>query len=642
MSAPTVPNPRFRRRSAPKRADPMLEELDIRNFAVAEHVRLAFRPGFTALTGETGAGKSIVVDALAMLLGGPVDSGAVRAGSERARVEGIFRLPEPADEALAAALAEAGVEPEDGLLIISRDIPAHGRTLTRINGRAVVQSALRAIGGRLVDIHGQEDHTSITRAGEHLGFLDRYAGHGEQRTLVAELAVALRGLRAEQRRLSEDERERARRQDRLRFELDEISAAELTANEEEELRAEGQRLGNAEELGRLAAASYEVLVEGGSSAAAGDALGVAADSLAQLARLDPRMEATAAQGEALQAQALELARALRAYRDEVEADPERLQEIELRLGLISTLKRKYGGSITDVLAYAERAAADLESLDSSEERVARLAGQIAAVGERLGVAAGALSLARRAAAVRLSAAVEREIADLGLRDGRFAVHFERRQAEEGVRSDLPAEELAGADADAATAEPRLVTFDRTGIDRVEFYVSLNPGEPLRPLARVASGGESARLMLALKTILGSADAVPTLIFDEVDVGIGGRSGRVVGEKLAALGAHHQVLCITHLPQVAAQASQHFAVFKQVRAERTFTEIVPLDREARERELAAMLGGISDPTLRSAREMLAAAGFEATEGEPGGQHTLFVEAPPSPARPAAAGRRAKRT
>jgi DNA repair protein RecN (Recombination protein N) len=582
----------------------MLEELDIQNVAVAEHVRLRFAPGFVALTGETGAGKSILIDALGLLLGGPADAALLRAGAERARVEGVFRLPEPPDEALAETLTEAGIEPEDGLLIVSRELPAQGRAVTRVNGRAVVQSALRAIGARLVDVHGQEDGLSILRAAEHLGYLDRFGGHAEQRAVVAALANELRSLRAELRRLTEDERERARRQDRLRFEVEEIGAAELQPDEEEQLRAERQVLANAEELGRLADAGYAALSESDEGASAVDALGSAADSLAQLARLDPRLSETAAQAEALQSQALELARELRAYRDQIEADPERLEQIEGRLALIGQLKRKYGQSIADVLAYAERAAAELETLTTSEERAERLAGEIAAASERLGAAAQALAEARRKAAARLSAAVEREIADLGLKGGRFAVHFQRPAAEEGVPSDLPMEELIGPEGAGACGEGRLVAFDRTGIDRVEFYVSLNPGEPLRPLARVASGGESARLMLALKTILGAADAVPTLVFDEVDVGVGGRSGHVVGEKLAALGEHHQVLCITHLPQVAARAGQHFAVAKRVEAERSFTEIRELDRESRERELAAMLGGVTEPNLRSAQAMLA--------------------------------------
>lgn len=581
----------------------MLQELDIRNVAVAEHVRLSLGDGFIALTGETGAGKSIVIDALAMLLGGPADANAVRAGADRARIEGVFHLPEEPDEAVLAVLDEAGIEPDDGVLIVSREVPAQGRSVARINGRAVVQSVLRAIGARLVDIHGQEDQLSIFRTAEHLGYLDRYGHHAAERATVASLAAELRSLRAELRRLTDDERERARRQDRLRFEVEEISTADLVLGEEEELKAERQLLANAEELGRLAESAYAALVEGDEGGSAVDALGVAASALAQLAALDPRHGALDEQAEALQSQATDLAREVRAYRDEVEADPDRLQQIEERLTLLTSLKRKYGQSIEEVLDYAARAAADLEALDSSEERAERLTSDIEAAAIRLAEAAQALSVLRRDTAAQLSAEVEREIGGLGLNGGRFAVHFARPTSDDGVATNLPVEELIGPDGGDGCGPDRKAAFDRTGIDRVEFYVSLNPGEPLRPLARVASGGESARLMLALKTILGAADSVPTLVFDEVDVGIGGRSGQVVGDKLAALGAHHQVLCITHLPQVAARARQHLAVSKHVDDQRTYTEIRELDRHQRIQELAAMLGGVTEPNLRSAEAML---------------------------------------
>lgn len=592
----------------------MLQELDIRNVAVAEHVRLTLGDGFIALTGETGAGKSIVIDALAMLLGGPVDTNAVRAGADRARIEGVFQLPDEPDEAILATLDEAGIELDDGVLIVSREVPAQGRSVARINGRAVVQAALRGIGARLVDIHGQEDQLSIFRTAEHLGYLDRYGHHAAERAATASLAAELRSLRAELRRLTDDERERARRQDRLRFEVDEIEAASLTPGEEDDLRADRQLLANAEELGRLAETAYAALVEGDDGVSAVDALGVAAASLIQLAALDPRHGALAEQADALQSQATELAREVRAYRDEVEADPDRLQQIEERLVLLTALKRKYGQSIDEMLAYAERAAADLDALDTSEERAERLAAEIEAVASRLAEAAQHLSELRRGTAARLSAEVEREIAGLGLRGGRFAVHFARPTADDGVPTNLPEGELIGPEGGDAGGADRQAAFDRTGIDRVEFYVSLNPGEPLRPLARVASGGESARLMLALKTILGAADSVPTLVFDEVDVGIGGRSGQVVGEKLAALGAHHQVLCITHLPQVAARARQHLAVSKFDDGQRTFTEIRELDTEQRIQELAAMLGGVTEPNLRSAEAMLASTSAHAGESD----------------------------
>lgn len=587
----------------------MLEELDIRNVAVAEHVRVRFAPGFNAITGETGAGKSIIIDALGLLLGGRADADLIRAGAESARVEGVFRLSEDPDEHLVAALAEAGVDLDgDGLLIISREVARRGRSAPRVNGRAVVGSVLSALGRRLVDIHGQTDNLSILRPAEHLGYLDRYAGLHEERAVMTTLAIELRDTRTEIHRITEDERERARRQDRLAYEVQEIDDASLRPEEEEELRAERQLLSSAEDLARLTDAMLTALTGGGRGGSAVDRLGAVAENLAQLARLDPRMTDTATQADALQSQVYDLARDLRSYREGVEYNPRRLEAIEERLSLLGALKRKYGASIDEVLAYAERARAELEDLFSSEERLEVLRARETDLVVRAGAAAARLSFARREAAVRLAAAVEREIADLRLVGGRFAVRLERRDDPEGIPVQVPADELAGAEGSDAplVSAPVFAAYDRTGVDRVEFYVALNPGEPLRPLIKVASGGETARLLLALKTILGAADAVPTLVFDEVDVGIGARSGQVVGEKLAGLAAHHQVVCITHLAQVAARAGAHFVVAKHVEDGRTFTDVRAIGGEDRARELAAMLGDVTEAHLAAAGELLRAA------------------------------------
>jgi DNA repair protein RecN (Recombination protein N) len=582
----------------------MLEEIDIRNFAVTEHVRIRFTAGFNAITGETGAGKSIIIDALGLLLGERADPGLIRAGTSSARVEGLFRIADTPDTPLSETLAEAGIEPEDGLLIVSREVPRQGRSVARINGRAVVQSTLSALGRRLVDIHGQTDQLSILRPSEHLGYLDRFAGLFDQRATVAALVAELRDVRAAIRSIHEDEREHARRQDRLQYEVQEIDDAQLRAGEEDDLRAERQLLANAEELARLSDAAHAALTEGGRTASAVDALGVAAEALAQLARLDERLGETATLAESLQSQAYDLARDLRSYREGVEYNPSRLQQIEERLGLLAALRRKYGDTIADVIVYGERARDELGELLSSDERLAQLQSREQELVSDLGAEAEKLSRARREAAALLVNAVQREIADLRLDGGRFAVRMERHTDPNGTPVRLLPEDMveAGA-AELPNTHELHASFDRTGVDRVEFYVSLNPGEPLRPLAKVASGGETARLMLALKTILGAADAVPTLVFDEVDVGIGGRSGQVVGEKLAALGAHHQVVCITHLPQVAARAGNHLVVVKQVEDGRTYTDVRELAGLDRTHELAAMLGGLTDSHIAAAAEML---------------------------------------
>jgi DNA repair protein RecN (Recombination protein N) len=584
----------------------MLDELDIRDFVLAEHLRLHFDRGFTAITGETGAGKSLVVDALGVLLGDRPPTDIVRTGAAVARLEGTFVL-QSNDEELDAILAESGIEPEDGLLIVSRELPRGGRASARINGRAVLQSTLAAVGSRLVDIHSQTEHLAILRPVEHVNYIDRFAGALGERSALGAGVAELRRVRAEIARLQEDARERARRQERLSYEIQEIESARIAPEEEDELRRERSRLANAEQLAQLATQAYAALEGDGETPGAVDALGTAAELLDQLARLDENLAGEAAQLEALQSQAAEVARTLRAYSEDVEYNPQRLQQIEDRLALLSGLKRKYGATLDEVLAYAAAAEAELEELSTSEERAEALRAEEAELVRRLGAASRALSERRRAAAARLCGAVERQLADLGLAAGRFGVRFDVRADPAGVPVELPSVTVT-AEGEEDVSEPvSSAAIERTGVDRVELLVSLNRGEPLRPLARVASGGETSRLMLALKTVLGEADSVPTLVFDEVDVGVGGRSGRIVGEKLSGLAAHHQVICITHLPQIASLAAEHLTIEKQVErreeGERTVVRARELRGEERLEEVAAMLGGATAATRASARELL---------------------------------------
>lgn len=588
----------------------MLVELDIRDFAIADHVRLECSPGLNVLTGETGAGKSIIVDALALLLGGRADPDVVRHGAKAARIEGVFRLDSAELErtGLASVLAEYGVELDEDTLIISREVPREGRSVARVNGRAVVQAALTTIGQHLVDIHGQADYLSLLRPAEHVNFLDRYADLWGLRTRLAAQVGELRRLRNEIERIQQNERERARRQDRLAYEIHEIRAARLQPGEEEALRDERRLLANAEELATLANSAFEALAggEGSRRTSALDALGEVSLLLAQLTRIDPRLAAEAELAAGLEAQAQDLARNLRLYRDTLEFNPARLEQIEERLALIGALKRKYGDSVEEVLAYAARAEAELAALAGSEERLAALQDGHACLHREVSALAAELSEQRRQAAIRLAAAIEAELRDLRLEHGRFAVQFTRTPDPEGAKAAAPLQEIVGSDGGEQNGWADALALDRSGVERVDFLVSLNPGEPLRPLAKVASGGETARLMLALKTVLGATDAVPTLVFDEVDVGIGGRSGQVVGRKLAALAQHHQVLCITHLPQVAAFGDTHFAVSKYVEGERIRTVVRELDRQGRIEELALMLGGSSRANRTSAEELLDAA------------------------------------
>ena len=579
----------------------MLEELDIRDFVIAEDLRLRLAPGFNVITGETGAGKSLVIDALGILLGDRPRGELVRAGAAIARIEATFVVPDDPD--LQEVLAENGLAAEDGVLLVSREISGSGRSSARVNGRAVVQSTLLAIGERLVDVHSQNEHLAILRPAEHLRYLDRFAEAVAQRTSLSEIVAELRRVRAEIERLQSDDRERARRQERLTYELREIEQAGISLEEEDVLRRERARLSNAGQLAQLAAEAQLALDGDGESAGASEALGRAASLLDQLAHVDESMAPAAQQLDLLQAQAADLSRDLRAYGDQVEHDPERLTEVEERLALLAGLKRKYGATVPDVLAYAEQTVHELDLLSRSEERLDQLTARRDALAGRLAMEAEALSQLRRAAAARLSSSIEHELADLGLQDGRFGVRFELRHDPAGVTVLLDDELVETKRVIPERVPGRTVAFERYGVDRVEFVVSLNPGEPMRPLARVASGGETARLMLALKTILGAADAVPTLVFDEVDSGVGGRSGRIVGAKLAALATHHQVICITHLAQIASMAEHHIAIQKAVDDGRTQIRAHELRGEERLDEVAAMLGTNGPAARASARELL---------------------------------------
>jgi len=573
----------------------MLVEIHIRNFAIIEDLSLRFGPGLNVLTGETGAGKSIIIDAVSLLLGGRAAAEMIRAGADRAEIEGHFRLG-ARRAVIEPLLAAEGLEGDDDELILAREIRASGRHICRVNGRAVSLTLLDAIGQLLVDIHGQSDHLSLLRVREHVELLDRYAGHGALRAEMAALVSAVRQTRASLAALRRDERELARRIDLLTYQVQEIAAARLEPGEDEALEAERRRLANAEQIMLLATEAMQAIEEGGEEQmAAVDLLGQAAQALTRLARIDPTLDPQRQQIEELSYQLSDLAREVRRYRDRVEFNPGRLAEVEERLELIHNLKRKYGDSIEEIIAFGERAQAELDSITHAEERIAELEREEERLLRAIGEVGQRLSASRREAGERLAAAVERELDDLRMEHARFRVDLQWQDA-----------------ADGACVGERRIAFDATGLDRVEFLISANPGEPLRPLARVASGGETARLMLALKAVLSRADETPTLIFDEIDVGIGGRVGAVVGRKLWGLvradGAAegHQVLCVTHLPQLAAYGDVHFHVSKAVEGERTLTHVRQLTGAERVRELAAMLGTPSAAGEENAAALLAEA------------------------------------
>lgn len=574
----------------------MLVELTITDFAIIDKLNLKLHTGFNVLTGETGAGKSIIIDAVTMLLGGRADTGFIRAGSNQARIEGSFRLTDALRQAIDPILEREGLEgDEPDLLLLGREIRNNGRSFCRVNGRTVNLSILEEIALPLVDIHGQSEHLSLLKVRRHQRFLDRYAGlDGRRETLAAEVR-RLRQVRRELDALLQDQQRLARRIDQLTYQVEEIQAANLHPGEEAELTVERNRLSNAEQLGQLAGELYRLLVEGDGDeqASAADLLGQAARLAGNLARLDDTWTGHLQTVNDLVYQLEDLGATVRDYSENIDFNPARLQEVEERLGLIYNLKRKYGNSIEEIIEFGQKAQAELDTLSHSEERIETLREQEEELRHRVGQLALELSAARRNAAGVLSANVMAQLADLGMEQAEFAVDITWADDPEGVY--IQTEQ----------GDTRTLACDERGIDRIEFLIAPNPGEPLKPLVKIASGGETSRIMLALKTSLAAVDDTPTLIFDEIDQGIGGRVGGVVGLKLWEL-AHrggHQVLCVTHLPQIAGYADAHYHVAKVVAGERTQTGVSQLAGEARVEELAQMLGAPSDSTRQSAREIL---------------------------------------
>jgi DNA repair protein RecN (Recombination protein N) len=570
----------------------MLRELTITNFAIIDELHLRFTPGFNVLTGETGAGKSIIIDAVSLLLGGRADTTFIRTGAEVAQVEGIFRLDGRPQAQINPILEREGLEGDlPDTLILGREIRATGRNYCRVNGRTVNLSLLEEISQPLVDIHGQSEHLSLLRVRAHQRFLDQFAGLDEQRETLAQEVRKLQTTRKELVSLLRDEQELARRVDQLTYQVEEIDAARLQPGEEEELIMERTRLANAEQLNQLVGEAYAALYESGEEQlSAADLLGQVTHALAQLRKIDASLGEQEQLAESLAIQVDELARTLRDYQESIEFSPARLVRVEERLGLIYSLKRKYGSSIEEILAFGERARAELESITHSEERIEVLREEEEQLRHTIGRMAADLSQARAAAGERLAAEVEAQLADLSMEGARFAVDLSWTDDPNGVY-----------------VGEQTLACDERGIDRIEFLIAPNVGEGLKPLVKVASGGETSRLMLALKTVLSAADETSTLIFDEIDQGIGGRVGGVVGRKLWGLtqadGLQHQVLCVTHLPQIAGYADTHLRVEKGVSEQRTTTNVHSLDGDSRVEELALMLGAPSEGTRRSAQEIL---------------------------------------
>ena len=569
----------------------MLTELHIQNFAIIDRLDLEFGPGLIILTGETGAGKSIIMDAVDMLLGGRADSTSIRSEADLAHVEGTFKLSGPERPAAHAILKREELLDDPNYVTLTREIRREGRSVARLNGRSVGLALLKELGEILVDIHGQSEHLSLLNVHSHLGLLDRYAGVETPLAAYHKAHQNLLGLRRELNDLREAQRDAERRSEMLTFQADEIEAARLRRGEDEELKQERDRLANAEALATLAQSALTVLDEGTpESPAATDLVGQAVQSLAKLGQIDASHHSLAEQSVAIEETLADLSHSLRDYLEAIEYNPKRLEEVEERLDLVRRLERKYGGSIESVIAFAADARKQLDTISSASTRIAELETSEAEALAKLAGQGLSLSQKRKEAATKMSQAIETELDDLRMAGARFAVDFQTRPDPQGLP--MP--------------DGTRVGFDGNGLDKVEFLVEPNPGEGLKPLVKIASGGETSRLMLALKNVLARADQIPTLIFDEIDQGIGGRVGATVGEKLWGLGRAHQVLVITHLPQLAAFGDQHFQVQKIVENSRTLTRLTRLSGEPRTLELAQMLGQVTESTIHSAHDILQSA------------------------------------
>ncbi len=561
----------------------MFRTLQIENFAVARTIELRLEPGLTVFTGETGAGKSIVVDALSFVLGARRGREVVSSGAHAATVR-----------------AEA-VTPDGRQISIERSIDRSGRSRARVNGEPITVERLQELGSELADIHGQSEALALFRPSVQLDLLDAFGGLQSLRGEVAGLVRRLRAVRRRLELLRTGERERARLLDQLRYEVEEITAAQLRVGEDAELREELSRLANVERLREDAAAALQALERS-----------EVEQALAAVQRIADRDESAAeigARGLALEEALADLRAALRDYLDVLEEDPERLAEAQERLDRIARLKRKYGETIEEVLAYADEAKRRLEELEGEAASWEELEAEERALREELAARAAELSRARRFAARELVRQVAEELRRLNMPHARLAVGFGTSDQEDGIPFAGPDYEVVEGDWEPGSDDGELAGrgFTESGLDRVEFLVSFNPGEALRPLARVASGGETSRFLLALTTVFGNAAAPRTIVLDEVDEGVGGRAGAVIGAALRRLAERHQVLCVTHLPQVAAFADHHFVVSKETDGERTWSRVRLLAPGERESELAAMLGGETETNVAAARELLAAAG-----------------------------------
>jgi DNA repair protein RecN (Recombination protein N) len=561
----------------------MLKELNIKNFAIIDQLRVEFTSGLNVFTGETGAGKSIVVDALNLALGERASADLIRTGCQEAVVEAAFELNGRGTADVTALLSAQGIEMNPGEdLIVRRVLAVSGKNKVYINGSLANLATLSALGASLADIHGQHEHQSLLSLERQMEMLDSFGGLGSLRDAFFHAYHRLQEVRKELGELEAGERDRAHREDMLRFQKNEIEAAMLKPGEDAGLANEQKLLANSEKIAGLSRAADEVLYSADNSVLSG--LKKAITGIKEIAAIDSRLTPALELCEAGRAQIEEVAREVSAYADRVEFDPDRLEQIGDRLDLIQKLKKKYGNTIEEIIEFGANASAGLERMARSTEEIERLNKEIQTVKSGLTASAKELTKKRSAAARELEKKIETELSHLGMTKTTFIAKITQEPGDDTL--------------DGHKLGPR-------GADRVEFLISPNPGEDPKSLVKIASGGELSRIMLALKTILVEGDNIPTLVFDEVDAGIGGAVAEEVGKKLKRIAVKRQVFCITHLPQIASMATSHYGVAKSVKKDRTSTEVRLLEKKERADEIARMLGGktITEATLRHAEEMI---------------------------------------
>ncbi|HVP35481.1 MAG TPA: DNA repair protein RecN [Terriglobales bacterium] len=563
----------------------MLKTLRIKNFAIVEDLSVEFFPGLNVLTGATGAGKSIIVGALNLALGERASSEMIRTGTDCAIVEAVFEIKPKS--LIEKNLSDAGIFCSESQLIIRREISLKGSGKSFLNDRLVTLTNLKSVGDLLADLHGQHEHQSLLNSKEHLIYLDNYAEAGGLLTRVSEGYYKLRRKLEELKEFKKVDKVAREKRELYQFQLNEITRAALSVEEEEKLTTEKRILENSEALFKIASLVFQELYDIDGSII--ERLSLSKKELEKGGEYDPKLKEHIENLNSAILQLNDSSRFLQVYRDSLNFDPAKLEEIRERLNLINSLKKKYGQSVEEVLEYAERIKTDLEKIENRDELIQKTEKEIEDLKKVLKTDSILLSDKRKEKGSELSKKIKKELSFLGMERCDFEAKITKREDENGLLE----------------IEGKRYYVDEKGMDQVELYVSPNPGEELKPLAKIASGGEISRIMLALKSVLAKSDQIPTMIFDEVDVGIGGEIAEAVGKRMKTLSSTHQIICITHLQQIASQADFHFRVYKEVSKNRTLTKIKLLSREERIKEIARMIGGkkISDLSLEHAEEMI---------------------------------------